>query len=167
MRVPTLVLIVALVLAAAPTGAQVEIDRTLQRVYGTPIMASDVRQVRLLKLMGAGSDSESAVLTALENRALMLREVSRGAAADPTDVEIAARRQAWWASWPAGTDVPALMARAGMNQQGLDGWFRDDLQIEAYLDQRFGPAAATKRSTRIADWVRDLRQRANLNVKHL
>jgi len=42
------------------------------------------------------------------------------------------------------------MARVGTSDQGLDGWFRDDLLIAAYLDQRFGAQADAARATRIA-----------------
>ena len=171
MRLTVAVLVLACVAPEAPVCAlvpvdqQVELDRTLQRVYGTPIMSSDVRQVRLLRLISAGAGSDEAILTALENRLLMLREVARGSIAEPPPVRIAARRDAWAASWPPGTDLPALMARAGMTDQALNGWFRDDLHIEGYLDQRFGQPDDARRAARIADWVRDLRARANLPAK--
>jgi hypothetical protein len=149
---------------AAAAAAQVEVDRTLQRVYGTPIMASDVRQVRLLKLVPeAGSDA--AALTALENRLLILREVSRVAAPEPDREAIQARRGAWAAGWPPGTDLGALMARVGMTDQALDGWFRGDLQIAAYLDQRFGTPDAAGRASRLAEWITELRRRANIGGK--
>ena len=43
--------LMAIVLSAAPAAQAVEIDRTLQHVYSTPIMASDIRQVKLLRLL--------------------------------------------------------------------------------------------------------------------
>ena len=103
------------VLASAPAPQAVEIDRTLQHVYNTAIMASDVRQAKQLKLV-ADVSSDERILTALENRLLLLREVSRVASPSPattaaaTTAVIATRRQEWTASWPPGTDVPRRIA---------------------------------------------------------
>ena len=153
------------VLAAVLGAQQVEVDRTLQRVNGVAIMASDVREARVLKLVGDASASDEAALTALENRLLMLHEVSRVTPAEPGRDTVAARRKAWAASWPPGTDLAALMARVGTTDQWLDGWFRADLQIAAYLDQRFGAQADAARASRIADWIAEMRKRANLPGK--
>jgi hypothetical protein len=147
----------------APAPQAVEIDRTLEHVYTTPIMASDVRQANLLRLLPDAGTSDDRILTAFENRLLLLREVAHQTAPQPSPAAIAARRQAWAASWPAGTDVPALMAKAGMTDQALDGWCRDDLRIAAYLDLRFGVAADQARAARLADWIAELRRRANLS----
>jgi hypothetical protein len=163
MRAATVLGVLAL-LVARPAAAQVELDRTVQRVYGTAIMASDVRQARLLRLVPGAAD-DGAVLEAIENRLLQLREVSRGQVGEPEAGTVAARRAAWQAAWPAGTDVAALFVRAGMSDQALDGWFRDDLLIAAYVERRFGPADDPRRAERVDGWVRDLRQRAGLPVK--
>jgi hypothetical protein len=162
-RLMTYLMTGALLLTATGARAQqVEIDRTLQRVGGTPIMLSDVREARLLKLVPEAGGSDDAILTALENRLLMLSEASRMPANEPAPELIAARRQAWRATWPAGTDVPALMVSAGTTDQDLDGWFRDDLRIATYLDQRFGQAMDATRTKRVSDWLVELRRRANL-----
>ena len=153
-----------LIMSAAVSARQaVEIDRTLQRVHGTAIMSSDVRQARLLRLLTPQPPSDEAILTALENRLLMLNEASRAGAADAAPAQIAARRQEWVARLPAGTDLRTALERAGMTDRGLDGWFRDDLRIEGYLEQRFPPQDA-RRDARIAEWIRDLRVRANLKL---
>jgi hypothetical protein len=151
-------------LVAAPAPPQtVEIDRTVQHVYGTAILASDIRQVKLLRLLSDVEMSDDRILAALENRLLLLREVSRQSTTQPPAAAIAARRQTWAGAWPAGTDLPALMAKAGMNDQALDGWFRDDLRIAAYLDLRFGVTADQARATRLAELITELRRRANLS----
>src|SRR5580765_4581266 len=124
--------------SAVPQGQTIEIDRTLQHVYNVAIMSSDIRQARLLRLLPEAESSDDRILMAIENRLLIVRELTRQPVVQPSAAAIAARRQAWAASWPAGTDVPALMTRAGITDQGLDGWFRDDLRIAAYLDLRFG-----------------------------
>jgi hypothetical protein len=54
------------------------------------------------------------------------------------------------------------MTRAGMTDQGLDGWFRDDLRIAAYVDLRFGLQPDDARAKRVDEWITDLRRRANL-----
>jgi len=146
--------------AVVSAQTPVEIDRTLQRVYGTAIMASDVRQARILRLVTPAPASDEAWLTALENRLLILHEAARAAIPEPAAPQIAARRQSWMASSPAGTDVARELQRAGMTDRGLDGWFRDDLRIETYLQQRF--PQDPKRDERIAAWIKDLRHRANL-----
>jgi hypothetical protein len=151
--------------AAVPAGQSIEIDRTLQHVYGTAIMSSDIRQVRLLRLLPEADDTDDRILFALENRLLIVRELTRQPSAQPSAAAIAARRQAWAASWPPGTDLPALMMRAGMTDQALDGWFRDDLRIAAYLDLRFGTEPNEARAKQVDGWLADLRRRANLPAR--
>jgi hypothetical protein len=159
----TFLLTVTMAVAGVSAQTPVEIDRTLQRVNGTAIMRSDVRQARLLRLLNPAPASDDAILTALENRLLMLGEAARAAIAEPAAAQIAARRQAWTATWPSAADLAAQLQRAGMSDRALDGWLRDDLRIESYVEQRFPPDP--KRDERIAAWIRDLRLRANLPVK--
>jgi hypothetical protein len=150
--------------AAAPSAAQqqVEIDRTLQRISGVVLMAADVRQARLLKLVPAGDRGDESIQTALENRLLVLRELSRVPLAPASDEAVAARRKTWEASFPAGTDLPALMTRAGMSDKALEAWLRDEIRIEEYIDQRFGQLREEQRATRTNEWIRALRHRAGL-----
>jgi len=138
----------------------IEIDKTLGRVYGTPIRSADVREARILKLVPDAA-SDEAVQRALENRLLILHEM-RVEAGDPGRDAIAARRQSWGQSWPAGTDLPALMARCGTTDQALDAWFRSDLQIQAFVSQRFGQAGEPGRDAKVNEWIAELRRRANL-----
>lgn len=158
MRAVALALIFSSALAAQNA---VEIDKTVRRVYETAIMASDVRQVRLLRLPGAVANSDDEALLILENRLLMLREAARGEVSGPTSDQIAARRKAWESSLSPGTDLQALLRRAGMGDRALDGWFRDDLRIETHILQRFGDVDP-RRDERVAAWIQTLRQRANL-----
>jgi len=148
--------------APARPQEQVEIDRTLQRIYGVVLMASDVRQARLLKLVPPSERGDAGIQTALENRLLVLHELSRVPLTPATDETVAARRKAWEATHQAGTDLPALMTRAGMSDKGLETWLRDDIRIEQYLDQRFGQLPDAQRTTRINDWIRSLRHRAGI-----
>lgn len=163
---PILITAIGLMLAAPSLRAQqVELDRTLERVYDSVVTTSDVRQVRLLKLAEGGADTDAAAQATIENRLLIKRELSRGNVAEPSADRIAEKREAWRKTWPASTDVPALLARAGMSAQALDGWFRDDLRIEAYLAERFPQTTDPRRAERVNAWVNDLRRRANLAGK--
>ena len=108
-----------------------EIDSTLLRIYGNALRASDVREARILKLVPEAGAGDEAVQRALENRMLILHEMTRTPAADPGRDAIAARLQNWKSSWPAGTDLPALMTKCGTTDQALDAWFRGELQIAA------------------------------------
>jgi hypothetical protein len=144
--------------------AQIEIDRTLVRIYGVPIMASDVRQARLMHLVDPGDGGDRAAQTALENRLLMLREVTRGGIQGPDSGAIAARRRAWTGRLPGGFDQNATMARAGMTTGALEQWFADDVRIEEYLSRRFGQVGDPRRAERVSEWIRDLRRRAGLEL---
>lgn len=149
-------------IVTASAQSPVEIDRTLQRVYGTVIMASDVRQARLLKLLTPAPPNDAAIQTEIENRLVILNEATRAASPEPPADQIAARRRAWAATWSSPAELASQMQRAGMSDRALDGWFRDTLKIEAYLEQRF--PAEPKREERIAAWIKDLRARANLRL---
>jgi hypothetical protein len=162
MRAGVVVVAGLLLTNPAKPSQQVELDRTVERVYGSVIMASDVRQVRLLKL--ADADTDTGAQTAIENRLLILREATQTNFPEPPADRIAARREAWQRTWPAATDFAALLARAGMSSQALDGWFRDELRIEGYVEQRF-PQSDPRRTDRINTWINDLRRRANLSAK--
>lgn len=150
--------------AASAVRAQqpIEIDRTLLKVYDTAIMASDVREARLLKLVPEADAGDAAVQRALENRLLILHEMARVQPVDPGRDVVAARKQRWTSAWPAGTDIPAIMTRCGTTEQALDGWFRTELQIAAFMNDKFGAPGDAGRDAKVNDWIADLRRRANL-----
>lgn len=159
-----LVMAVCFVSAAlAPTAtvqAQVEVDRIVSRVDGRVITSSDIRQARALRLVD-DSSSDDAVQRALENRSLILNELSRAAPLAPTtDDDVNARRGEWLAS--LGGDPGPLLQQTGMSQADLDAWIRDDVRIRAYLRRQFGMLNDGERSRAAADWVARLRQRAGL-----
>ncbi len=146
--------------AAPPAAAQTEIDRLLVRVYGAVITQSDVRQARALKLVPDVS-SDEAVQRALENRLLLLRELTTAPpAAAATDEAIAARRRTW--EQAIGGDAPTLLARHGMPEGVLTAWLRDDARIEAFLRHQFGDAGDPNRAKALGSWIERLRQRAGL-----
>ena len=159
---PAVVLLV-LYLTLTPGGIQEAgtFDRTVEVVAGQVIMASDLPLVRALKLVASTDDSDAAVLTALENRLLVLGEVARSAQPPPPSGDVDARRGQWEAALGAGGPAVAQrLADAHMTEAALMAWLRDDVRIQRYEDQRFGrqqdPAAA------VARWIVDLRKRAGL-----
>lgn len=149
-----------LVSVAGAKPAQVEIDRIVSRAGGRIITLSDIRQVRLLKLVADVSSDES-TRRELENRWLVLSELARAVpVAAPGDAEIAAHRDEWRRS--LGPDADALVRRAGMTEADLEAWLRDDLRARAFLGRQFGMLGDNDRQRATADWIARLRQRAQL-----
>lgn len=136
---------VAVVLLAARASAQTLIDRVLVRVNDDIITQSDVSQARLLHLAPAEAASDKAIEDSLVERRLMLTEISRGPASEPTPEELAARRQAWQATLGPQANVAELLRRTGMSEVLLEGWLRDDVRIQTYLDRRFTSATVPRR----------------------
>jgi len=147
-------------LLTSPLLAQVPIDGVLLRIGSDVITASDVRQTRLLKLVEAPGGSDQAYVDAIANRRLVLEELKRNPPIEPSPAALDARQQQWVATLGPGVDLDALLSRAGMTAASARGWWRDELRINAYLDQRF--PASNDRERAIAAWVADLRQRAGI-----
>jgi hypothetical protein len=146
---------------APSASAQTEIDRLLVRVYGAVITQSDVSQARALKLV-ADTSSDEAVLRALENRVLILRELTVATGApQPTDDALAERRRVWQQA-VGGADLPALLSRHGMSESTLTAWIRDDARMDAYMRHQFGSAGDPSRERAVNGWIDRLRQRAGL-----
>jgi len=146
---------------AATVGpvTQVELDRIVSRVNGRMITESDVRRARALKLVD-DTGSDQAAQHALEDRFLILAELGRGAAVPPpSDADVAAHRAAWASS--LGGDVASAISRAGMSENDLQAWLRDDLRIRAYLARQFGGLSDADRSRATGEWLARLRQRAD------
>lgn len=143
-------------------SAQVEVDRIVSRVGGRVITMSDIRQARALKLV-EDTASDDAVRRGLENRLLILNELSRAAPLPPaSDDDLRARRGEWQTTIGGGGDVASVLRQAGMSEAELDGWLRDDLRTRAYLGRQFGMLAGVERQRAAADWIARLRQRADL-----
>lgn len=153
---------IGLVRAEAPSSpdqaqaltSPVELDRIVSRVHGRIITQSDVRQARAARLVDDVS-SDAATKRALENRWLILAEITRAAPLPPpTDAELAARR----AEWSAASGDPASLSDAE-----IQAWLRDDLRIRAYLQRQFGMLAPGERDRARDEWIARLRQRASLD----
>jgi hypothetical protein len=131
------VALIALLLSASP-GAEV-LDRVLAVVSGDLILLSDVRAARAFGFVTIeGADPDGQALARLIDRALILAEVERFAPPEPeaaaVDKGVAAVRQLKFASDDA---FAAALTQAGIEERHLREYVRQDLRMNAYLDQRF------------------------------
>ena len=150
------------VLALALTSQQPEIiDRTLAIVLGRTITLSDARTAMALGLV-EGTQVDSGVVQRLIDREVMLREAERYQPPEPSAAQLDEAIAA--ATRHAGGEaaVTRVLAAGGFSPQRLRSWVRDDLRVSAYLQQRF--PADDRRPDQIADWVSDLRRRAQVTV---
>ena len=93
---------------------------------------------------------------------LMLREVERYQPPEPPDASVEARVDTVRTRAGGDEALARVFASGGFTMERLRAWARDDLRIEAYLQQRF--ASDERRQDLIADWVADLRRRAQITV---
>ena len=157
--------LVAILIGLASAGARAQVlDRILAVVDGAPITQSDVNAAIQLGLVPVGGgDRVAATVDALVERQLMLGEVDRYAPPDPPEAEIA--RHVEDIRRRAGSRFTAVLAQVGVTEDQLRRDVRDDLRIEAYLQQRFGTTQPSEeRAAMIRDWLAGLRRRANINV---
>src|SRR5262245_24759015 len=115
--------LVLLVLIAAPAlaGAQSMVDSTRRIVAGRPILDSDIRIARELKLLPASATTDDQILTELENRMLVITEIGRVTTlAEPAADEVTARRQQWESR--LGADPKARLAQVHMSEDELMSW---------------------------------------------
>jgi hypothetical protein len=142
--------------------SQAELDRIVARVNNRIITRSDVRQARMLQLVDDTSSDEN-TRRALENRILILGDLSRSSSLPPTtDDELSTRHKQWEVRVGGRGRGTQLLGEAGMSEKGLDAWLSDDLRIRAYLQRQFGALPDADRSRAVDDWIARLRQRAGL-----
>lgn len=118
------------------------IDRVLAVVDNSVITQSDVvaaMRLGLEKAPGA-ADPTSAVLDSLIERRLMLAEAERYAPPEPSDADVNLRLEQVRLSFPSADAFRAVLAQTGLDEAQLRRHVRDDLRIDAYLQQRFGSA---------------------------
>jgi hypothetical protein len=126
-----------LLMSAAAPGAEM-LDRVLAVVSGDLILMSDVRAARTFGFVTVeGDDPGGQALTRLIDRALILAEVERFAPPEPesaaVDSGVAALRQ----RFPSQAAFAAALAQTGIEERHLREYVRQDLRMNAYLDQRF------------------------------
>jgi hypothetical protein len=155
-RLPAIVL---LALTATVSSAEI-IDRILAVVDGAIIMQSDVTMAVRLGLVPSASPADpiTVPLDSLIERRLILEEVDRYAPPDPPDAQV--DRQLADIRARAGAGFDSILIESGISVEQLRRHVRDDLRMEAYLQQRFG----TMQPSATRDWIAGLRRRANVNV---
>ncbi len=187
-----------------PVSTQQVLDRVLARVNGQAITLSDGRAAIGLGLVRVppGDDPITAAMEELIERQLLLGEVARFSPPEP-DAAAIAREKSVITRSPLDGDLEALMKSTGLDEERITEIARDNLRIQAYLNQRFGvtlqasqdeaaqyyrshpeefqrdgkpipfdeaePIArqrtsSERRQSTIAQWLRDLRQRADVVV---
>ena len=191
------------VVCLSPVSGQELLERVVARVNGYAITLTDVRAAFALGVVEAppGADGEAVATDRLIDRQLVLAEVSRFAPPEPDAVLIATEAARITAR--AGSGLAVLMASTGIDQASIRDIARDNLRIQAYLDQRFGAtvqltedevtqyyrihpddftrdgilapfgeveasvrarAGEERRAILVAQWVRDLRARADVSM---
>ena len=120
------------------------IDRILAVVDSAIILQSDVQLAMRFGLVpsAGGPDPTSAVLDRLIDRQLILAEVARYAPPDPAEAEI--DRHIADIRARAGGEFDAVLLAGGIGVDQLRRDVRDDLRIDAYLQQRFGAIQPTE-----------------------
>lgn len=157
MKVPMMICLLAW---SSLAQAQTTIDRILAVVNGDPITLSDVRAARTLSLVPAEA-TDTAVVETLVERRLVLTEMRRFQAPEPTPEAVAARHAAW-RQRVGGTFAETFVKAADVNADYVDRWLADDLRREAYLQQRFAALDAGRRAEAIRLWIEGLRVRADV-----
>jgi hypothetical protein len=137
------VVVMGIVLAIAIARAEV-IDRILAVVDGALITQSDAAAAIRLRLVAGPADPLAAVVDRLIERRLLLREVDRYAPPDPQEAEV--DRAVIEIRDRTGTPAQfeAILLQTGFSLDQLRRYVRDDLRIEAYLQQRFGTVQPTE-----------------------
>jgi hypothetical protein len=163
-RLRTKGVVAALVLLAATFAAAETIDRVLAVVAGQLIMLSDVNAVRALGIVTVPADSPdptAEVLSKLIDRELMLAEVDRYAPPEPDAATIDRDVAAVRARFPSAKAFDDVLARSGFDATHVREIVRQNLRLNAYLEQRFAVAGAdaSRRQMLIDDWVASLRRR--------
>jgi len=156
--------VMALLLLVAAFAAAETIDRVLAVVAGQLIMLSDVNAVRGLGIVTVPPDSPDPtadVLAKLLDRELMLAEVDRYAPPEPDPATIDRDVAAVRARFPSAKAFDDVLARSGFDATHVRELVRQNLRLNAYLEQRFAVAGtdASRRQMLIDDWVASLRRR--------
>jgi hypothetical protein len=159
--------VLAVCAAAGPMRARAEvIERVLAVVQGAVITLSDATAAADLGLVVVAptDDPLGATLGKLIDRQLILAEVERYAPSEPAPEAIDERVRTVRARFPSAEAYNAALNRSGLDEARLRQLLRDELRIDAYLDQRF---PADRRATLTAEWVNGLRRRAEVIYLYL
>lgn len=119
------------------------IDRVLAVVEGEVITLSDSRGAVELGLITPNGEADviADALEQLINRQLILIEVERYPPPPPNSAAVSLRFERIRESFTTPEAFAHALDVSGMSEQRLRDLLRDDIRIQAYLEQRFGSAA--------------------------
>jgi hypothetical protein len=120
------------------------IDRILAVVDGAIITQSDATAGIRLGLVRGPADPLAAVVDRLIERHLVLREVDRYAPPDPAEADVDRAVAEIRARAGSPEQFDAILQQTGFGLDQVRRHLRDDLRIEAYLQQRFGAVQPTE-----------------------
>jgi hypothetical protein len=190
--------VVLLLVWLSPLGAQQLLDRIVARVNGVAITLTDVKAAMALGIVAV---PDSVAIEQRIDRQLVLNEVARFVPPEPAAAAVAV--EAGSLMTRAGAELPEVMADTGIDEPRIREIARENLRIQAYLNQRFGVnvqlteeevaqyyrihpeeftragtlmpfteaeplarerASAERRAVTVAQWMRDLRGRAEISI---
>jgi hypothetical protein len=145
-RVAAGVVAFAMSIAAAAAPAQdgeALLDRALATVEGRVITLSDVRTAARFGFVdtGGGADVAAVTLERLIDRTLMLAEVERYVPPEPEAAAVRERVDRIRARFSNDDAFRSALRVAGIDESFVEGWARNDLRIERYLEERFAGAS--------------------------
>lgn len=134
----------ALLLASATPLPAVTVDRIAAVIDQQVLTVSEVNQmatVRFFPRVAGRSEDEYRrdILDALIAQALRFRDVERFGAADIPKDSIEARLIEIRKRFPAPADLDAALAQAELTPDELRALIKRQLQVEAYIQERFAP----------------------------
>jgi hypothetical protein len=133
--------VVLLVCALGAAGARAEIvDRVLATVGSQVITLSDLRAVQTFGVLpsGATARTPAEILDALVDHVLMFGEVQRFVAPEPDRALVDRRMSQIRAAFPDAEAYEQALARTAMTESRLRSLVAATLQVDAYVEQRFG-----------------------------
>lgn len=137
--------VLLLALTAATPGTAAVVDRIAAIVERQVVTVSEVSQMVQIRFFARGSANESEddyrreVLDALIAQALRFRDVERFGAQDIPKDSIEARLQEIETRFASQQDFDAALARAELSLDEVRALVKRQLQVEAYIQERFAP----------------------------
>lgn len=133
-----------LVVLLAPAALAVTVDRIAAVVDQQVLTVSEITQMVEIRFFARTAASEDDyrrdILDALIAQALRLRDVERYGAQDITADAIEARLLEIQRRFPTPAEFQAALARAELTLDEVRALVKRQLQVEAYIQERFAPA---------------------------
>jgi len=139
-----LFLLFVLAAAAVPAARGAVVDRIAAVVDRQVLTVSEVSQMVQLRFFPrpagqSDDDYRRDILDSLIAQALRFRDVERFGAEDIPKDSIEARVQEMTRRFPSPADFDAAMARAELSPDEVRALVKRQLQVEAYIQERFSP----------------------------